>query len=389
MILPIRVFSDLVTSNAMPGSKGMLGEARSCVFCGSTDGLTKEHVFGDWLSRIGLDLAPVVYRAGPLNRIGRDLGVPRAPFRQTVRDVCGRCNGGWMSRLEDIAKIILTPLILGDSGFIQPPDQGAIAAWVQKTALVAMLVSTEDERAHGYGLPLSEYREMFAHREALEPLPATKIWIGRYNGQVHRNSVRVVPQVVIQRGSRDPDVPQGYAMTVVLGELLLHGVRITAPGLQLNLSTPHDLQDLWPANGRISWPADTHVDDASFLGLSKGKELRMSDPHVEIHPWKVATDLADSNAVGSMVELPVICGKHVVYYPSILVEEAIRGRFYVFMTSCECRKAYLVQTEADGAHCKAAGTPESIGELYEGLPGGEYQYKDEYGSFFYKAINMP
>ena len=59
------------------------------------------------------------------------------------------------------------------------------------------------------------------------------------------------------------------------------------------------------------------------------------------------------------------------------------------MTSCECRKAYLVQTEADGAHCKAAGTPESIGELYEGLPGGEYQYKDEYGSFFYKAINMP
>jgi hypothetical protein len=295
-----------------------------------------------------------------------------------------------MSRLENVAKTVLTPLILGDSGFIELPDQGAIAAWVQKTALVAMLVSTKDERAHGYGLPLSEYHEIYARREALEPLPATKIWIGRYNGQVYRSSVRVVPQVVVPRGARwDPGVPQGYAMTVVLGELVLHGVRITAPGLQLNLPTPRDLQDLWPANGRISWPADTHVDDVSFLGLSTGKELRAIDPHVEIHPWKVATDLADSNAVGSMVELPVICGKHVVYYPSILVEEAIRGRFYVFMTSCESGEAYLVQTGADGAHCKAADTPESIGELYEGLPGGEYQYKDEYGSFFYKAINMP
>ena len=46
----------------------------------------------------------------------------------------------------------------------------------------------------------------------------------------------------------------------------------------------------------------------AFLGLSKGKELRMSDPHVEVHPWNMATDLADSNAVGSLVELPVICG---------------------------------------------------------------------------------
>ena len=362
--------------------------ARPCIFCGTTRGLTREHVFGDWVSRIGLDLGPVAYEAGPLNRIGRDLGVG-APFRQTVRDICGKCNGGWMSRLEDIAKRVLTPFILGEPGFIEPTDRGAIAAWVQKTVLVAMLVSTKDDRARGHGVPLSEYHEMYARCEALEPLPATQIWIGQYKGQRQAGSIWVVPQVVVLQGERDPDVPQGYAMTVVLGELLLHGVHFTATGLQLGLSTARGLQSLWPTNGRISWPAGTHVSDASFLGFSEGKELRVNDPHVEIRPWKQATDLADSRAVGSMVELPTICGKHVVYYPGVLVEEAIRGRFYAFMTSCVCGKAYLVQTEADGAHCKAAGTPEYIGELYARLPGEGYVHEDEDGSFFCKATNVP
>lgn len=59
----------------------------TCVFCGSADTMTGEHVLGEWLSKVGLDLDPVPHGAGWLNRIGRDLGV-RPPFRQKVRDVC-------------------------------------------------------------------------------------------------------------------------------------------------------------------------------------------------------------------------------------------------------------------------------------------------------------
>jgi hypothetical protein len=75
-----------------------------CTFCGFTGKLTQEHVLGAWLSTIGLDLRPTPHVTGPLNRIGRDLGV-RPPFRQTV-GICGPCNNGWMSRLEDVAKRI-------------------------------------------------------------------------------------------------------------------------------------------------------------------------------------------------------------------------------------------------------------------------------------------
>ena len=95
--------------------------AGTCAFCGFSGKLTGEHVFGDWLARIGLDLEPVQFDGGPLNRLGRDLGVDR-PFRRTVRNVCGTCNNGWMSRPEDVAKRVLTPLILGERGAIEPAD---------------------------------------------------------------------------------------------------------------------------------------------------------------------------------------------------------------------------------------------------------------------------
>ena len=49
-----------------------------------------------------------------------------------------------------------------------------------------------------------------------------------------------------------------------------------------------------------------------------------------------------------------------------------------------CPTAYLIQTEPDGAHCKAADTLEVIAELFEGLPGEDYLFQDEYGSFAYK-----
>jgi hypothetical protein len=128
----------------------------ACSFCGGEAKLTGEHVLGSWLSRIGLDLQPVQHRAGPLSLVGRNLGGVRPPYRQTVRSVCATCNNGWMSRLEMVAERVLSPFILGAPGTMPAEDQGTIAAWVQKSALVAMLVLSETERTTGHGLPPSE-----------------------------------------------------------------------------------------------------------------------------------------------------------------------------------------------------------------------------------------
>jgi hypothetical protein len=358
--------------------------ARTCVFCGFQGKLTGEHVFGDWLTRIGLDLEPVPHGAGALNQIGRDLGVS-PPFRRKVRDVCGTCNSGWMSRLENVAKRVLTPFILGRPGTLEAEDLGAVAAWVQKTALVAMLVSSEDDRANGYGLLPTEYLELHAQRDKLQPLQASQFWIGRYDGQ-RGWFARVTPLAVSITGLPEPDRPQGYAMTILLGKLVLHGIRFTTPSLQVELSTALHLPQLWPASDPVQWPTGTAVDDTTFLRFTAGKELRVTEQHFTVRPWKPATDLPDSRAVGGMVELPTICGKHVGYYPSVLVDEAMRGRFYAFITSCECELAYLIHTEADGAHCKAADALEVIGELYESLPGEEYLIEDTGGSFVCRRL---
>ena len=144
----------------------------------------------------------------------------RPPFRQRVRDVCGGCNNGWMSRLEAIAQRVLTPFILGEPGAISPEDQGAVAVWDQKTALTAMLVSSQEDREGGYGLPASEYHALYVVRDKAQPLPDSQFWVGRYSG-VRAWSVRVTPLAVRVDGLPEPDRPQGYAMTIVLG---------TAPG---------------------------------------------------------------------------------------------------------------------------------------------------------------
>jgi hypothetical protein len=356
----------------------------TCAFCGTTGKLTGEHVLGDWLTKIGLDLEPVPHGAGPLNRIGRELGV-RSPFRQTVRDVCGACNHGWMSRLEVVAQRVLTRFILGDPGEIRPADMGAVAAWTHKTALTAMLVSSEEERAGGYGLPASEYRELYQLRDEMRPLLRSQFWIGQYAG-VRGWSVRVTPLAVRIEGLAEPDQPQGYAMTILLGELVLHGVRFTTPSLVMEMATEQELPQIWPVRRPVRWPGGDVVDDVVFLDFVGGKALRSAEPEIQLRPWTPATEMVASRAVGGMVELPTICGKHVVYYPAVLVSEATRGRFFWFETACECPMAYLIQTVPDGAHCKAADTAAVISQRYEDLPGEEYEIQDDGGAFWCKRL---
>jgi hypothetical protein len=69
----------------------------TCIFCGTVGTMTGEDVLGQWLQRIDLDQSPVPHGTGWLNRIGRDIGT-RPPYRQRIRDLCGSCNSGWMSR---------------------------------------------------------------------------------------------------------------------------------------------------------------------------------------------------------------------------------------------------------------------------------------------------
>ena len=76
------------------------------------------------------------------------------PAKETVRSVCKDCNTGWMSRLEDCARAVLSPLIRGESAALKGAELVLVAAWATKTATVIesrnpseQYVSTPETRA--------------------------------------------------------------------------------------------------------------------------------------------------------------------------------------------------------------------------------------------------
>ncbi len=358
----------------------------TCAFCGSTKRPRgKEHVFADWLSTIGLDESPVEYHVGRLNRVARRW--TSSPFTATVGAVCDDCNHGWMSQLEGDAKPVLTPLILGEARELSADDQRLIAVWAFKTALVAMLSSSDEERAQGYGVPSEEYTALYANREHPEPLPHSQFWIGYYAGRRPPGTIRVVPLVIGLENIPEPDMPAAYLVTIAIGKLLVQGVRFTAPSLYVDLATELEVPGIWPTQGAVPWPPDARVDDEAFEPMLDGKALRVLHPGIRLVPFKPATDLAPSDIEGSMLKQPVPCGKHYIYFPGVLALEAMHdGKRYAFITRCECDIAYLVVLEADGAHFRNDGTMEQMIAVIERLEGEENEFRDENGFFYYKEL---
>lgn len=358
---------------------------RSCVFCGSMGSLSREHVFGQWVSRIGLDASPVGHMAGPLNRIPRQMGV-QPPYRQTVRNVCSRCNNGWMSRLEATAQRVLTPLILGEPASIDLEDQAAIAQWAQKTALTSMLLSSEQERKLGYGLPDAEYRALYAVSESMRPLPDTSAWVGRYDGDPGFWAVRVTPLTVQIAGMPELEWPHAYAATVVLGQLVVQLVRFTTPALRMDMTSSIGMSQLWPVQGPVTWPSGRPCTSGSFQRFADGALIETGVSGLELKPWGPAAQLEQSTIKNGLIEVPAVCGEHVLRFPPALIAEAMRGRFYAFISACECPMAYLMQTKRESTNFKAAGDPLEISAMYEELDGEEFVYEDAAGSFVCKRI---
>jgi hypothetical protein len=151
-----------------------------CAFCPSTAKLTLEHITSEWMN----DLFP-----------GENIHLREARGQVTqwktrdeidwkARVVCGDCNNGWMSDLEnDHAKPVLTPLITGDATRMEITQQVArsIALWIFKTAVVL-------DQAHHRPYPWfpKDVREEFRTDRKMTSL--VQMWIcGVDGGRRHIN----------------------------------------------------------------------------------------------------------------------------------------------------------------------------------------------------------
>jgi hypothetical protein len=220
---------------------------------------------------------------------------------------------------------------------------------------------------------------------------ASQFWIGQYLGRGVAHE-QVTPLVVDGEGLEEPDRPHASLMTIVVGQLVLQGVRFTTPALEVRLSTRRGMPRLWPPTGRVAWPSGAPLDETGLVAFCGGSELLVEDVPLRIGPWRPATDLPEGRLVGSTVELDALCGKHVVYYPAVLASMGLRGVFHAFMTSCECGVAYLVETRPDGAHVTAdtaTSGDDAVKARYEALRGVDIEIRGAGGVFFAKRLEPP
>ena len=115
---------------------------KKCVFCGSCEPLTDEHIYARWTRRFiprtmkkYQQLIAVSYLDHTDYVLNKRPGDVRDWF---VKCVCEKhCNNGWMRRLENLARPILIKLINGEKFRLLPRHQSIIAAWSTMTARVA------------------------------------------------------------------------------------------------------------------------------------------------------------------------------------------------------------------------------------------------------------
>ena len=301
---------------------------------------------------------------------------PTRAFDQTVREVCYSCNNGWLSTMEQAVIPVLGRVLTGDESVIQGTSSPLVEAWVQKTVLVAMLMSSTADRARGYGVPREDYRLFFDRDERHRPLPGTRSWAAmRRSGD--DAGLWVVPQSKQRGHSPAPSI--GYLSTVLLGRVIIQQLRPIDTQESLDVVVPSGFTCLNEKGGGQLDTVDLELLD--LPRLATGRETATTIGGERIGPWAPASDLPASMLRGSWIEMPSICGIHVLNYPAQIAQEAIDGRSSWFAVSCPCGDVYLIHADRTGAKLRASGDAPYIDRLWRALNGYEHTFRVDGYSF--------
>lgn len=218
-----------------------------CIFCGRS-AVTNEHVFPRWLDRYLPPGRQQQLEQARYGRSGFDITRPSVGLDFRVRKVCGPCNNGWMSLLEEDSMEALHPLISGlDLQLVNLRRQRQIALWATKTAMIAD--QTQDEPL----LPGAQLARMRTHRA----IPGTtRVWVGaseELQPLVTSTTVRIELENL-----DDPEAPWplGFYAAMKIGHLCLY---VYFPGADVVVQHPPGyhtaLARIWPRRrSGLPWP---------------------------------------------------------------------------------------------------------------------------------------
>ena len=251
---------------------------KHCIFCGKT-GVTKEHVWPAWLMPY-LPSGAVNHES--LNEIRHRTHVEQeikkhsgSPHSGRLRIVCGECNNGWMSRLQNETKPILLPMVLGETTTLNRKQLETLGAWVTMFSMVAEFKSDDVRRI---AISAEQRGRFMEHRK---PPPEFKIWIGSYDRQLLKGVYfhNVLPVGDVPKTADGYPLPNTQTTSMTAGKFYAHLISSTQRGIvrKQRISTAPVLQ-LWPIeNSLIDWPPRSLNDDeveGISMAFIRGAERR-------------------------------------------------------------------------------------------------------------------
>jgi hypothetical protein len=209
-----------------------------CIFCGATN-LTWEHVFPRWSHRFMLPRA--TGRVSSLRsteytdrKVSKVVRVPWQVRDWQIRCVCGgthlTCNGGWMKSIEDAARPIMKPLILGHEVRLNQNAQAILATW----AILKLMISEYDE---GAKVTVHHMHRKYIKAHQRPPEKGWGVWIGHYERVRWKPEWISQPLLIIseenlrKRSSRDATYFNSNATVQVIGKLFIHVIHSPMPNM--------------------------------------------------------------------------------------------------------------------------------------------------------------
>lgn len=255
-----------------------------CIFC-ERGGLSKEHVWSEWT----YELVPRLPKGAHVRRVSHS--TPHSHFKKVesakryegsvntvkLRVVCKHCNTGWMSRLDEKAKCILPPFILGTHGVINKSASDTIAAWIAMKLMV-----TEFARPLEVATPLHDRRYLM---DTGKPPDNWQIWVAPVISKKWRAGyVRSSSLLDGVDGAGRPIIhdngmaKNAQAMTLGVGRLLFLAVSTTIPQLRFEnpLEARRYIRPIWPFTESFLWPPGPALDTDGATILSRGLDTLVS-----------------------------------------------------------------------------------------------------------------
>ena len=260
-----------------------------CIFCGSSNRIHREHFISDWMKHY-LPWHPRDSHVRGLVTSSR--GTPRIKGIRAIkkhtgsitgirlRAVCqDRCNGGWMSRLEQRAKPILIPLITGQPLVLAQNQQRILSAWITMKIMVA-------EFEHATDVVSMQNERDLVMNSARAP-DNWQIWIGHQSGGPRwllgysRQSATLWVGTPPERQSEEIELPKNTQfVTIGIGQLFIQAISTTVAGLSFDPKPANALfqKQIWPYRSGMLWPCLRISSDAAVENFSRNFDRMITAP---------------------------------------------------------------------------------------------------------------